>query len=98
MAILCCIGITFDEENDPVTEKAPAQQQTQQGKENQGGKMWKSEGVICTPKANNVQNYFSCFQNYTEEEVLNMIKLDIFLFYFLLSTSTPLSYQRQQKF
>ena len=42
MAILCCIGIAIDEGNDPVTENAPAQQQSKQGQEQQGGEVWKS--------------------------------------------------------
>ena len=46
MAILCCIGIAIDEGNDPVTENAPAQQQPQQWKEQKGGEVRKSEGII----------------------------------------------------
>ena len=82
MAIVCCVVIAIAEENYPVTENAPTQQQPQQGKENQGGEVRKSEGIICPQKANNVQNYFSCFRNYTQEEVLNMSKLELFLFFF----------------
>ena len=33
MAIIFCIGITIDEENYPVTDNAPAQQQPQQGQD-----------------------------------------------------------------
>ena len=82
MAIIFCIGITIDEENYPVTDNAPAQQQPQQWKEQKGGEVRKSEGIIWPQKANNVQNSFSCFRNYTQEEVLNMSKLELFLIFF----------------
>ena len=41
--------------------------------------MWKSGRIICLKKANNVQNHFTCFWNYTQEEVMNMRKLDLIL-------------------
>ena len=41
--------------------------------------MWKSEGIIFPRKSKNVQNSFMCFQNYTQEETLKMVKLDLFL-------------------
>ena len=44
--------------------------------------MCKSEGIICPPKGNNLQNLFACFQNYTKEDVLNMNKIEIFLVFF----------------
>ena len=44
--------------------------------------MWKSEGIICHCKANNVQNDFAFFWNYTQEEVPNMSKLELFLVFF----------------
>ena len=44
--------------------------------------MYKSEIIICPRKANNLQNYFACFRNYTKDEVLKMSKLDLFLVLF----------------
>ena len=44
--------------------------------------MWKSEGIIFPCKANNLQNYFVHFWNYTKEEVLKMRKLELFLVLF----------------
>ena len=41
--------------------------------------MWKLEGTVRSQNANNVQNYFACFQNYTQKEVLNISKLDLLL-------------------
>ena len=41
--------------------------------------MCKSESIICLRKANNIHNYFACFWNYTKQEVLKMIMLEILL-------------------
>ena len=46
MAIIHRIGITIDDENYPMLESVPTQQQQQQGQGQQGGEVWKSEGVI----------------------------------------------------
>ena len=82
MAIISCIGIKIDDNNYPAPDNVPDQQYQQQENGKEGGKLCKSEGVVCPRKANNVWNYFTFFCNYTQEEVLNMINLDIFLVLF----------------
>ena len=78
-AVLHCLGITIDEDNDPASENVPEQQEQQKGNRQEGGEVWKSEGIICPRKAKNIQDYFSCFWNYTREEVLKKIELQLFL-------------------
>ena len=82
MAVLCCIFITIDEDNDTAPENIPEQQQQHQGNRPKVGEVWKSEGIICPHKANNILNYFTCFWKYTKEEVTKMIKLELFLGFF----------------
>ena len=82
MAVLHCIGITIDDDNDTAPENVPEQQRQQQWNGEEGGEVWKPEGIICPRKANNLQNYFACFRNYTKDEVLKMSKLDLFLVLF----------------
>ena len=66
MAVLHCIGITIDDDNDTAPENVPEQQRQQQWNGEEGGEVWKSEGIICHCKAKNLQNTFACFQNYTK--------------------------------
>ena len=44
--------------------------------------MWKLEGTVRSQNANNVKNYFACFQNYTQEYVLKIRNIDLFLILF----------------
>ena len=66
----------------PAPENIPEQQEQQQGNGQEGGEVWKSEGIIFPRKANNLQNYFACFRNYTQEEVPKTRKLEILLVLF----------------
>ena len=82
MAALCCIVITIDYNNDPAPYIFHEHQEQHQRNEEEGGEVWKSEGIICPRKANNLQNYIASFWNHTKEEVLKMSKLDLFHFFF----------------
>ena len=82
MVIICYIGITIDDENDPAPENFPEKQEEQQGIEQQGGEVLKSEGIICPCKVDNVENFSVCLWNYTQEEVLKVSKLKILLVLF----------------
>ena len=62
--ILCYVGITIDYDNDISPENVPEQQEKQKWNKQQGGKVWKPEGIIWPHKANNVQKYFVYFWNY----------------------------------
>ena len=66
MAILCFSGIAIDDDNDTAPENVPEQQNQQKGNREEGGKVYKSEGIIFPHKAKNLQNSFACFQNYTK--------------------------------
>ena len=61
--VLRCIGITIDDKNYPAPENVPEQQEKQQWNGEEGREVWKSEGIICPRKANNLRNYFACFCN-----------------------------------
>ena len=93
MAIICCIGIKIYDDNDPAPENTPIQKHLQKGNGQEGGEVWKPAGIIYPCRANNIKNHFTCFWNYTQEEVLYMIKLEIFLVSPLLGTSTTSSSQ-----
>ena len=80
-AVLPCIGIKIYDANNIAPESVPKQQEKQQGNIQEGGEVWKPEGIIFPRKVNNLQNYFACFWNYTKEEVLRMIKLELFLIF-----------------
>ena len=66
MAIICCIGVTIDDDNDPAPERFPEHQYQHQGKGQEFGEVWKSEAIIYPCKANNLHNYFAYFWNYTK--------------------------------
>ena len=74
----------IDNDNDTAPENVPEQQEKQQVNEEEDGKVWKSEVIICPCKANNIKNYFACFLNYTKEEVLKIRKIYILLVLFSL--------------
>ena len=66
MAVLCCIRITIYDHNYSAPENVPEQKYQQVGNGEEGDEVCKSEGIICPCKANNLQNYFTCFRNYTK--------------------------------
>ena len=88
MAILCWIWIRIDDDNDPAPYNAPEQQDQNEGKGEEGGEVWKSEGILFDCKANNLQISFECFRDYNKEEVLKVIKIELFLVFPLLCTSS----------
>ena len=45
-SILCYVGITIDYDNDISPENVPEQQEKQKWNKQQGGKVWKPEGII----------------------------------------------------
>ena len=98
MAVLCCIFITIDEDNDTAPENIPEQQQQHQGNRPKVGEVWKSEGIICPRKAKDLQNYFACFRNYTKEDVLKIRKLDIFLVLFPVGYLDTILIPQKKKF
>ena len=90
--VLRCIGITIDDKNYPAPENVPEQQEKQQWNGEEGREVWKSEGIICPRKANNLRNYFACFCNLKKEEVLKMSKIELVPVFSLLGSSEPSSY------
>ena len=48
MTILCCIGITINDDNDTVPENLPKQQEQQQGNTKKDGEVCNSEGISLT--------------------------------------------------
>ena len=92
-AVLPCIGIKIYDANNIAPESVPKKQEKQKGNIQEGGEVWKPAGIIYPCRANNIKNHFTCFWNYTQEEVLYMIKLEIFLVSPLLGTSTKSSSQ-----
>ena len=82
MVVLHFIGITIGDGDDNVPQGITEQQEQQIFNLQEGGELWKPEVIIFPCKADNIQNYFACFHNFTKEEVLNMIKIDIFLVFF----------------
>ena len=61
MAVFHCIGITIDEKNDTASYNVPGHQDQRQVNGEEGGEVWKAEGIICLFKANNFNNYFAFF-------------------------------------
>ena len=47
IAIISCIGLKIDDENDYAPDRVTGQQQQHQGWEQKCGEVWKSEGIIC---------------------------------------------------
>jgi hypothetical protein len=75
-------GIAVDDDNDPAPENVPARQAPQQAAAVVAPLEWRSEGIICPRRANNLQNSNACFKNYSREEVMKMTKLELFLVLF----------------
>ena len=46
---------------------------------NQKSLIWKGEGIICTRKASNMMDSSSDFKNYSQEDILKLSRLDLFL-------------------
>ena len=78
MADLRRQGIATDDENDPAPENIPGPAPAPPNDQ----LTWKSDGIICPRRANNLQNSAACFMNYTREEVMKMTKLELFLVLF----------------
>ena len=61
VAVLHCIGIKIDNDNYPAPDNVPEQQEQHHGNVDEGGEVWKSEGIICPRKANNLQVFSRIF-------------------------------------
>ena len=66
-------GISINVDNNPAPENVPRQGETTTGTGN-----WRREVIICPQKAGNLQNYFSCFRNYSHDDILRMSLLQFF--------------------
>ena len=70
-------GIAINNDKDPAPENVP-----RQGKTTTGTGNWRREGIICSRKAGNLQNYFASFRNYSHDAILCMSFLQLFLVMF----------------
>ena len=81
MADLWLQGITIEDNKDPAPEKNPFPVKipvTQLEDE----KSWISEGIIYPRRSNDLHNTNAAFKNYTCEEVIKMMNLELFLILF----------------
>ena len=68
------LGISIEYDNDPAPENVP-----RQGENNTRTGNWRVEGIICSRKSGNLQNYFASFRNYSHDAILSMSLLQLFL-------------------
>ena len=78
MADLRRQGIATDDDNDPAPENIPGPAPAPPNDQ----LTWKSDGIICPRRANNLQNSGACFKHFTRDEVMKMTKLELFLVLF----------------
>ena len=69
-------GNKVDYDNDPEPENVPKTRITTATRIMELN--WKGEGIICTRKADNLQNASAGFTNYAREDVLSESRLDLF--------------------
>lgn len=81
MAELARQGIEVDNDNEPAPENVPDAAPTTAEPE---ALEWKEDGIVCPRRAANLQNSAAKLKNYSQEDVIKMSKLDLFLVLFPL--------------